>query len=229
MNAESKGKIVVGSTVQIVVTEFNDRPILSAEFVYYDEALRGVMPDVNLRSVRIYQPDAGEKFVFSAGEVVRAEIKSFNVAKNMTKDGRHKIYITVSNVRRIFSWTRYLDWGMKWSDRASLRLVLGCGSRQFRTKTIPLSKEQQVFLCAGKVNMTRALLLPSGVIIRRVVDWQTSVGEYLASQKAMLGKIASASTLERFRKNLKEVDAADINRIDRDALRRARIARRGHY
>lgn len=186
MREEVERAFIIGEQVELNIVEFNGKPVLETCFVDYDAELRkhdlktkGIDEDDfweceafdgeyvegfrSFRSVRIFHLGPEKEIQLKSGDRIRAKIQYVYVAKNMTKDNRRKVHITVSDVRRVYHWTR---------NRAfqCLVLTLWCGQRLVKEKKIPVILKRGVRSDSGRVYPIIAEVLPDGSILNASVD-----------------------------------------------------------
>lgn len=199
MKHDTARHIVAGDSIELHVVEFNGKPVFETEFVQYDSELRVrdlemrgigefdfracdeldeeyIDGKINFRSVRIFHLAANENMKFVCGNTVKAKITSAYIAKGETKDGRRKIHIIVSDIMRIYRWAR-----CHVSTRDCLVIMLCCGERLIKEKTIPLTLKNGIQVKHGMAYPVIAEVLPNGSILRVSPDYrryQVTTGDY---------------------------------------------------
>ncbi|GEM_PF-4614652 len=203
MRHDTQRPISVGDNVELNVIEFNGKPVFESEFIQYDSELcdrdlkaRGIDDEyafdgrdqfyhdyangrINFRSVRIFHLVKGENIELKPGDKVRAKITSVRLDTNKTKDGRRKLHITVSNVMRIYRWTRqrYIQF---------ITITLECGSIAIRKKIISFTCKQGIWADHGRAYPMIAEVLPNGSVLHAVPDTRRSItttGDYRLAER----------------------------------------------
>ncbi len=106
MYIDKGNSLLTGEKVSLRVVKHQGKPVFETEFIRWDMVAQKYEHgeeqhcfeancSITHKSVRIYQLAADEKLKLEVGDMVKAEVKSFSVAWNMTADGRRKIYISV--------------------------------------------------------------------------------------------------------------------------------------
>lgn len=196
MNIDIGMSLATGMEVDLDVVEFNGKYVLEAQFVCLDMELRArdlkiahvdkwndyneeldfIDEHNDFRSVRIYHLADTEKIKLKAGERVRGIIDSFYLAGQKTKDGRRKIHITVSHVKRMYHWIRNRE-----ADPLALVICLCCGANKLKEKIIPLISKKGIKTESGRVYPIIANILPKGSILCALPDHRRSsmtTGDY---------------------------------------------------
>lgn len=235
-------KIVLGKTVTLKVVTWDDEPALEVEFVQFDTEAQKlehsgqsifcseVSCDKLHRSMRIYKLSGREEFKLISGEMIRANVESFGVSSFTTKDNRRKVYITLKNARRVFSWkhdVRFERDPKKGLIPKTLVVILRCGDRVIKERCFQIESKSETVLCGNSVYNAEQLVLPTGSILS-VSYWQvSSVDGYLSEKRKVLGRLVSPASLKRLVSNLPRAEnIKEFSRTDREARaaeRRERI------
>lgn len=193
--------LAAGIEVNLDVVEFNGKHVLEAQFVYLDMELRArdlkiahvdkwndydgeldfIDEHNDFRSVRIYHLADTEKIKLKAGERVRGIIDSFYLAERKTKDGRRKIHITVSHVKRVYHWIRNRK-----TDPLALVIFLCCGAHKLKEKIIPLISKKGIKTESGRTYPIIVDILPKGSVLYALPDYRRSpmtTGDYRLAER----------------------------------------------
>lgn len=236
MNTEIGREIVVGEKICLDVVKDKGGSVgLGVEFVDFDVEVKArehgkevfFCSDVDCQifhgSMRIYRLEYGERLKLVVGERIRANVAGFVVSDHLTKDGRYKIYVTLANARRVYSWERGTEWTGKDFLTRQLVIKLMCGERTLKHALFPLTEVKGEALCDNKIYSTSRICLPNGSVLMASNYFMSLVDSYLAEKRKVLGRLVSLESLRRIVRNLpKLAESSDFDRSDRREVMRER-------
>jgi len=204
MKIDAERKILMGEKIECQVVPFNDKCVLEACFIQYDGEVRAqylkmrkISADdfekcdeldeeyherrISFRSVRIFHVAHNEIIRLNVGDKIRGIISKVSMDGQETKDGRRKLHITLSNVIRVYRWSRRVV-----SAPHCLVVTLFCGTRTIKEKEIPLAYKKGIQVENGRAHPAIAEALPDGSILRVSRDYDRAImttGDYRLAQR----------------------------------------------
>lgn len=118
---ENADIIVIGQKIKVRITDYKGRSTAEPDFVANDRM-------VGYSSVRIYQ--IPENFPYRIGDELWGNVKSFSSAVTHSRDGRKKIFINLTKLRRAYSFQTL-------NDPHEFTVTLRCGDNILKRRAFP--------------------------------------------------------------------------------------------
>lgn len=175
------GKICIGQVVELKVgiNAKKNQTDFIPEFVEYDP----LIPEnyTTRGSVRIIV--AINNADLQRGEIWKAEILGIMPTRKLTRDNRHKVFVTVKIIERVEKEERFIDWGLK----HKLLIQKKSGSRIISSHSLPVMGEKKMFRVNGGV--AEAYVYSVGSQVVEVLSLGPySVQKYATDMQKLLGR-----------------------------------------